>query len=54
MLTSDISLNIEEVKKYLKKEMFREVADIDYSRITIQQISKPIKTIAGKNRAVVN
>ena len=53
LLTSDVNLNLADVKKYIVKEVSKEFLDINFDLINIEQVDYVSKTIAGKNKTIL-
>jgi phenylacetate-coenzyme A ligase PaaK-like adenylate-forming protein len=53
-LTSDIKLDLINVKRYMSKEISKEFSGIDYNSLIIAQVDEVEKTIAGKNKTLIN
>ena len=54
LLTSDCSLDTADIRSYLQRESKKEFPDLDLRNVSIVQIEKTIKTIAGKERKVIS
>ena len=52
-LTSDIRLDIKQLKEYFESEVNKEFSDIDFTKIEIVQVDSVEKTIAGKNKTLI-
>ncbi len=53
ILTSDILLDISELKEYFASEVNKEFSGVDFTKIEIVQVDSVEKTIAGKNKTLV-
>jgi phenylacetate-CoA ligase len=52
-LTSDIKIDLSDVKHYLSKEVSKEFSGIDFDSLIIMQLNEVQKTIAGKNKTLL-
>ena len=53
LLTSDIDLDLKDVKVYVCKEVSKEFSNIDFTKVNVEQVYFSKKTIAGKNQVLV-
>ncbi len=53
LLTSNIQLDLDDVKSYMDNEITKEFSEMDTNAIQLIQINKEHKTIAGKNKTLL-